>query len=264
MSTAVATCPVRCASAGSTTATAGDAPGRLPDDLDALSSELALLGIDDSRPVLVYGDVQDGWGEDGRIAWMLRHLGHPEVAVLDGGVDAWRRAGGRLTADAPVPIRGTFTLRVDGALRASITDVAAAGVNADVVGAGAPVSAAAGASARANALGTVLLDTRSDAEWNGGWKYLPPRRGRIPGAVHLHWRDLLAPDGTLDRSPAVFARLRAVGITPERPVIAYCVGGVRSAWVTLALHELGFRDVRNYDGSWYEWSADRSRPVENP
>jgi thiosulfate/3-mercaptopyruvate sulfurtransferase len=101
----------------------------------------------------------------------------------------------------------------------------------------------------------VLLDVRSDAEWRGARRYFSRTGGRIPGAVHLVWSDLLAPDGTIDRSPALTARLAALGLTPDRPVIAYCVGGVRSAEAFVALKALGFRDVRNYDGSWWEWEG---------
>ena len=118
--------------------------------------------------------------------------------------------------------------------------------------------------ARAAASGIAILDTRSTGEWNGSAKYWPKRRGRIPGALHLEWQSLLTPDGLVDRSPAQLARLRAMGLTPDRPVIAYCVGGVRSGEAFVALRALGFRDVRNYDGSWYEWSADPTRPVERP
>jgi thiosulfate/3-mercaptopyruvate sulfurtransferase len=215
--------------------------GRLPVQLDALAERLALLGVDDTRPVLVYGDAADGWGEEGRIAWMLRYLGHPEVAILDGGMAAWRGAGGPTESRTVKPVPGHFTAAPVAALRAEADDVE-----------------------RARGTSAVVLDTRSEAEWNGSRKYLPARTGRIPGAVHLHWRDLLSADGTLDRSAGARARLAALGVTDSTGVIAYCVGGVRSAFVTLALRELGFTDVRNYDGSWYEWAGDDSRPVEKP
>ncbi len=109
---------------------------------------------------------------------------------------------------------------------------------------------------------TLLLDTRSLAEWNGSRRYLPARTGRIPGAIHLEWRALLDQDGRLNRSSTLLQHLSERGITKHRPIIAYCVGGVRSAHALVMLRALGFVDVRNYDGSWYEWSADRTRRVE--
>ncbi len=227
--------------------------GRLPSDLTALAAEVALLGVDQDRPVVVYGDAGNGWGEEGRIAWMLRYLGHPDVSVLDGGYDAWVRAGGTVTRARVDPAAGRFVANAQTALRASEDDVAAVAAE--------PIVPAAESGTATTA---ILLDTRSDSEWNGSRKYFPSRTGRIPGAVHLRWQDLLTPEGTLDRSPAAIQRLRALGITPDRPVITYCVGGVRSAFVALALQALGVRDVRNYDGSWYEWSANDGRPVEMP
>lgn len=215
--------------------------GRLTGDLHALAAQFADLGVRNDRRVIVYGGADEGWGEEGRIAWTLRYLGHDKVSVLNGGFTAWVEAEGDVTRASASPQTGDFAFRLESSLRASADDVAAGPEN-----------------------GVVIVDTRSADEWNGSRRYFPARTGRIPGAVHLEWTELLDDDGLLDKSSAAYARLRAKGLTTDRPVIAYCVGGVRSAFVTMALHELGFRDVRNYDGSWYEWAADRSRPVERP
>ena len=213
--------------------------GALPRDLPALARRLAARGVDERRPVVVYGAARGGWGEEGRVAWMLHYLGHPRVAILDGGIAAWRRAGGTTTRALPHPLSGRFVARPVAAARASAADVA-----------------------RAPAANAVLLDVRSEAEWGGARKYLSRRGGRIPGAVHLVWSDLLAPDGTLDRSPALRQRLARLGLSAGRPVITYCVGGVRSGEAFVALKALGFHGVRNYDGSWWEW--ERLHPPVTP
>ena len=229
--------------------------GKLTSDIAALRADLAAHGIDETRQVVVYGDGANGWGEEGRIAWMLRYLGVERVRVLDGGVGAWRRAGGRIThrlsshagqghSDARHTHQPLWSARLRSDLRASVDDVQQAVDDA--------------------AKRVQLVDTRSMAEWNGSRRYWPERVGRIPGAMHLEWKSLLADDGLLDRSAAALSRLARAGLTPERPVIAYCVGGVRSAHTCIALRALGFSDVRNYDGSWYEWAADRTRPIESP
>lgn len=212
--------------------------GKLPDDLGRVAQAMGSLGVDGARPVVVYGKARDGWGEEGRVAWMLHYLGHSRVTILDGGWPAWQRAGGPVSREVPAPRAGGFAARPRAAARASADDVASA-----------------------SAAGVLVLDTRSTEEWNGSRKYWPKRQGRIPGAVHLEWRELLTADGLLDRSPALRERLRRLGLTPERRVIAYCVGGVRSGQAFVALKALGFHDVRNYDGSFYEWAADGRRSV---
>lgn len=204
--------------------------GALPADLGALARRLAARGIDERRPVVVYGNARRGWGEEGRVAWMLHYLGHPRVTLLDGGVRSWTRAGGSTTRSLARTRAGQLAARPVASARATAADVLAA--------------------RRSSA---ALLDVRSAAEWKGARMYLSRRGGRIPGAVHLVWTDLLAPDGTLDRSPELRRRLAELGLTPSRPVIAYCVGGVRSGEAFFALRALGFLDVRNYDGSWWEW-----------
>lgn len=204
--------------------------GLLPRDLAALARRLGAAGVDERRRVVVYGDAGDGWGEEGRVAWMLHYLGHPNVAVLDGGVGAWRAVGGTLTRRPTRVGPGRFSAAPRAEARATAADVAAA-----------PTA------------GAAILDVRSEAEWRGARRYLSRWGGRIPGAVHLRWRDLLAADGRLDRSPPLLARLAALGLTPDRPVIVYCVAGVRSGEAFVALRALGFRHVRNYDGSWWEW-----------
>ncbi len=215
--------------------------GKLPADLLALQRELGRRGIRHGNQIVVYGNAARGWGEDGRIAWMLRYLGFGDVRVLDGG---WRDEDATIeTKEEKRTAESDFVIQT--ALRADIEDVQRAidsrtGGNSD----------------------TLLIDTRSLEEFNGSRRYWPKRTGRVPGALHLHWRALLDADGRLDRSPELMHRLASRGMTPHRSIITYCVGGVRSAHTLVMLGALGFHAVRNYDGSWYEWAADRSRPVE--
>lgn len=211
--------------------------GKLPTDLGRLAEHLAELGVDDRRPVVVYGRANDGWGEEGRIVWMLAYLGHPDVALLDGGWQAWLDAKGAISTRDEEPRSGRFTARPDPALRATGDDVEAARHGAGIV-----------------------LDVRTEEEWRGATPHFEARGGHIPGAVHLEWKELLDSHGRIDAERAR-ARLRSVGVDPARPVITYCTAGVRAAEAWVLLRALGYTDVRTYDGSWYEWSADDRRPV---
>lgn len=222
--------------------------GKLTARLPALVDELARRGIRHDRPTIVSGDGRLGWGEDGRIAWMLRYLGYRDVRVLDGEWTDERPIHDGTSGMHAQPydvVHETPELVVRDELRADIDAVQRA------------IDERTG-----SARDTLLLDSRSLAEFNGSRRYLPARTGRIPGAVHLEWRSLLDRRSRLDRSEAMLHRLAQRGIVPGRPIITYCVGGVRSAHTLVMLRALGFGDVRNYDGSWYEWAGDRSRLVE--
>lgn len=222
--------------------------GRLHPDPQAMASKLAALGVDAARPVLVYGAAAAGFGEEGRIAWLLLYLGHPQVYILDGGFPAWQRAGksvGRGPVRRPAH-PGVFTAQPQPGLRADKAQVQRA--------LSAPTEER-----------PVLVDARSEAEWAGATPYLEARGGHIPGAQSLPWGRLLDASGQLRPAAELRGELGARGLgalSPDREIIVYCTGGVRSAFVVAVLAQLGYRRVKNYDGSFWEWAADRSLPVE--
>ncbi len=228
--------------------------GRLHPDPQAMAARLARLGVDARRPVLVYGAAAAGFGEEGRIAWLLLYLGHRQVHILDGGFAAWQAAGQEV-ARGPVlrsPPPGEFPPTLQAGLRAERAAVQRA---VSAATAGAP----------------ILVDVRSQAEWHGATPYLEARGGHIPGARWLDWQRLLGADGALKPDAQLRRELAAIGLSgpapsppgePPREIIVYCTGGVRSAFVLTVLHKLGYRHVRNYDGSFWEWSADLSLPVQ--
>ena len=101
----------------------------------------------------------------------------------------------------------------------------------------------------------LFIDARSRAEYDGATPYGEARGGHLPGAVHLHYRDLLNTLGGLRDGETIRSRLSALGASPDRPTVAYCTGGVRSAWFVVLLADLGHHSVRNYSGSMWEWAA---------
>jgi thiosulfate/3-mercaptopyruvate sulfurtransferase len=212
-----------------------DAPyrGLLLDDVTLLEQRLGALGVARSRHVLVIGDPAGGWGEDGRIVWMLRALGHQGASIVDGGYDALAKLDENdrwEIIDAPVAFEATPGEE----LTANITQVEEALEGGDA----------------------VLLDTREAREYNGEVPYGETRGGHLPDAVHVHFSEFIdAETGSMLPATAIEARLEALGVTPDREVIAYCTGGVRSAWVIVMLRHLGYEKARNYAGSMWEWSS---------
>lgn len=218
--------------------------GRLTDDMTRLQRELGARGVTAGTPVLVYDAGLDGWGEAGRAWWTLDYLGHDTTYILDGGLPAWTAAGKPVVRERTTPAPATFTPRPDEQARARLSEVAQA-LDACTTG----------------ACDTVFWDTRQPDEYAGATPYGEARGGHLPGAVGLHYKDLLDAQGRLLPDAQLRAKLAAHGITPDKQVVAYCTGGVRSGFAAAVLEHLGYPRVQNYDGSMWEWSADGSRPL---
>lgn len=203
--------------------------GRLQEDDDVLSALLSEVGLSSDRPILVVADSFRGGGEDGRLTWALRTLGHSRAALVDGGVDALLAAG---PVSIAAPTGGGFVVRRQAdweiareQLRQAVTEGA-----------------------------VVLLDTRERREYLGETPHGEARGGIVPGARHLWYRDLIGPDGRILPRAEVAARLNGLGVGPDGDIAAYCTGGVRAGFVTTVLTHYGYR-VRNYAGSMWHWAA---------
>jgi thiosulfate/3-mercaptopyruvate sulfurtransferase len=200
---------------------------------------LALRGVSDDRPVIVYGDSSDV--RAARVFWFLDYFGHPDVRFLDGGAAAWRDAGLPLTTDAAAPVSTTWHGRPVRERLATWRDVA------DRIG----------------QPGVVMLDTRTGEEFCGTL-VRAARGGCIPGAVHVEWTANVAPDGRFKPAADLRAIYEDAGVTPDKEVVSYCQGAYRAANSYVALRSIGYPRVRNYLGSWKEWSDRGELPVQGP
>ena len=203
--------------------------GRLHPDDNLLVQEIRALGVRNDRPVLVMGDWNAAWGEEGRIFWMLEFLGHDSVHIVSGGFGAWRDADLPVTQSRETPERGNFTVTRRHELELTTSEVAEGAV--------------------------TLLDVRARREYDGATPYGSVRGGHVPGAVHFDWRSVFDESGALLDADALDALL------PDGPTGAYCTGGVRSGFIYAVMRSLGRDDVANYAGSWWEYAAS-SHPVE--
>lgn len=200
---------------------------------------LAVHGVDAATPIVVYDD-QSGI-RAARAFWFLEYFGHSSVRMLDGGFGAWQRAGLRIERDAAPPPQSEWTGKRDDSRLATWREVRAALARS----------------------GTVLLDTRTDAEYCGAM-VRARRGGAIPGAVHIEWTRNLDPDGEFRPAEELQQMYEDAGVTPDREVITYCQGGYRAAHSYLALRLLGYPRLRMYIGSWKEWGDREDLPIERP
>jgi thiosulfate/3-mercaptopyruvate sulfurtransferase len=198
---------------------------------------LGRLGITPSRAVVCY-DAQGG-PYASRAWWLLRWMGHADVAVLDGGVAAWRAAGGSLVSDAPAPV--------------------AAGPYPTL----APALPTIDADPLLSRLGRMpLIDARAGERFRGEVEPLDTAAGHIPGARNRFFKDNLAPDGRFKSA----AELRndwqpLLSGHPAAELVQQCGSGVTACHNLLALAHAGLGDSVLYPGSWSEWSADPARPL---
>ena len=205
--------------------------------VEKLAARLGEIGIGPQTQVVIYDDAQGMIA--GRLWWLLRWLGHEQVAVLDGGLQAWQAAGGALTTELPVLRPTTFTAKVRDTM-----------VDADYVQAFLQTSR------------MHLVDARSPDRFRGENETIDPVGGHIPGAVNRFFRENLRADGRF--KPA--AELRAewlmvlAGASPEQ-VVHQCGSGVSACHNILAMEIAGLPGSRLYAGSWSEWCADCGRPV---
>lgn len=210
-----------------------------PAILSALLSERGLV----RRDALVVYSGRKSPQMATRLLWLLRGYGHAgTVRVLDGSWEGWVAAGfAGETGPQPAVTASTWEV---GPFEAALL------VDKEAVEARSPE--------------TVLLDVRDLDEFTGARvSNGAGRGGRIPGAVHLHFKENLGEDGRV-RSVAALRELYASrGVTPDKEVIVYCMRAHRATHTWFVLKELlGFERVRIYNGSWIEWSNDPDRPVE--
>jgi thiosulfate/3-mercaptopyruvate sulfurtransferase len=221
---------------GPTNGTNGRHP--LP-DVRALAQTFERLGIGNGTQVVAYD--QDSGMYASRLWWMLRWLGHDAAAVLDGGFAKWT-AEHRATASGEERVTpGEFTPapRRDSAIDAG--------------------RVATLASDRT----WHLVDARAPERYRGDTEPIDKTPGHIPGAVNHFFQWNLDERGIFRTPEQLRAKLReTIGDVPPDHVVCYCGSGVTACHNLLALEHAGLRGARLYPGSWSEWSADPSRPVE--
>jgi len=212
--------------------------GRHPlPDPDVFISWLESLGLTEKDPVVCYDSGNGAMAA--RLWWLLRWVGHQEVAVLDGGFAKWTKEGRPVTDETSDYPATTY----HGEMNESL---------------------AVGTRYIWRTLPHVhLLDARAPERYRGEKEPIDPEAGRIPGAINRFNGDNVNADGTF-KEPAVLkdAFERVLNHRPPRDVVHYCGSGVAACHNLLAMEIAGLPGGKLYAGSWSEWIADPSRPRE--
>ena len=228
---------------GVLTASGADAPasgGRHPlPNRQRFAMWLSSIGMGNDMQAVVYD--RNGCNYCGRLWWMLKWAGHENVAVLDGGLQAWQASGGTISQGGePAHFQTNFLL---GAELASLVDTPTVAARL-----GRPVQ--------------TLIDARAAPRFRGEIEPLDTVAGHIPGALNRPFGQNLDADGKFKRPAQLrseFADL--LGAQGPETVVHHCGSGVSALPNLIAMEVAGLGRAGLYAGSWSEWCSDPARPV---
>jgi thiosulfate/3-mercaptopyruvate sulfurtransferase len=202
---------------------------------EKFSSRVRRMGLGDGHRVICYD--QNGFLASARVWWMFRVMGHGDVAVLDGGFEAWRSAGGEIEDLPPLYLADRhFTVRPRRDLVRDLDQMKQA----------------------VEAGGIQIVDARSAGRFNGTAPEPRPglRGGHMPGSLNVPYGDVLTADGRLKPDADIRAVFEKAGVDLSKPIINSCGSGVTAAILALAQSVSGHDGAAVYDGSWTEWGAE--------
>ena len=201
---------------------------------------LGQIGISQDSHVVAYDDT--GGLHATRLLWELEQLGHPKMSLLNGGQVKWIREGRTISFQTPTPSKAVKYIAKDinNARTATLNEVAPESRNKDI----------------------FLLDVRSPEEYRG--HPTQPRSGHIPGARFWQWDQALDIENgfVLYDASTLKKEMKQIGLSDqEQPVIVYCRSGHRASHTYFTLRQLGFKNVKLYDGSMKEYEQAKGRPL---
>jgi thiosulfate/3-mercaptopyruvate sulfurtransferase len=205
----------------------------------AFEDLMSKLGVNAETTVVTYDD--NNALVAARLWWVLKYYGHTNAKVLNGGWHRWLTENRPVTFHATRAPKGSFTAKPNPDVYATIDQLKDRHADA----------------------ACQVLDTRTDAEWEGTNDRGNKRAGRVPHATHLEWVRFVETDDSRKFLPAdnIQALLDEAGLERSKPTITYCQGGIRAAHAAFVMDLLGYDDVRVYDGSMREWANREDTPL---
>ncbi len=194
---------------------------------------LSNIGVAPKKFVVFYDDISGSSAARG--VWLLLYFSHNSVAMLDGGINAWKARRYETETKTNPFVHSNFRGKPDRRILADVVRVSTA----------------------AKSKKAIIVDARSQQEYDGS-TVRAAKAGHIPGAINIDWNDNLQQDSFKD--PEALQRIYAQ-IPKDAEVITYCQGGYRAANSFVVLKMLGYKNVRMYLGSWGEWGNKPELPV---
>jgi thiosulfate/3-mercaptopyruvate sulfurtransferase len=216
---------------------------------DGFQALLRRHGVSKDTTVVFYGDKNNWWAT--YAYWVFQLFGHDNAKIVDGGRIKWLNEGRPLTKDVPsYPPSDYLAAERDDKRFRAFRDQVLVHTNAK----------------------KPMIDVRSPAEYSGERLHMPDypnegalRGGHIPGAKSVPWAKAVNPDNGTFKTAAELRDLyeKEAGLKPDDDVVVYCRIGERSSHTWFVLRNLlGYKQVRNYDGSWTEWGNLVGVPIE--
>lgn len=217
----------------------GEKTGRHPlPDPHVLTEKLCAWGVGVNKQVVVYDDSYGAMAV--RLWWLMRWLGHPAVALLDGGWPKWTREKRPVDAIVPAPHRGACACLPEPTQVVSANDILRASQTGE----------------------QLIIDARPERRFTGEFEPLDPVAGHVPGAINYPFDENLDVDGTFLPPEALRENYQALlKGRPAWQVLHMCGSGVTACHNVLAMEIAGLPGSRLYPGSWSEWITDPARPV---
>ena len=208
-----------------------------------IESLFGQLGITTDDTIIVYDD--NGLCEASRLWWILQNYDFKNIKLLHGGISEWKSNNGQVTTQIPKVNTVVFKLTKHPKMLYYVSkEQVSDALNSNV----------------------VILDTRTSDEFSGKrQKKGATKAGRIPNSIHVDWAETINYNGnkhlkSLKELETIYSQLN---IKKNDSIIVYCHSGVRSAHTAFVLTQLlGYKHVKNYDGSWTEWSYFNDLPIK--
>ncbi|WP_346858993.1 sulfurtransferase [uncultured Draconibacterium sp.] len=206
-------------------------------------SEMAKIlgenGVSTDKTIIVYDEGSGKYA--GRMYWILKYLGAPNVKMLDGNIKGWKAKRKPITGAPAKVTPTTFTAKADAAQLAKMDEVKKAVGNSSY----------------------VIVDARTPEEYAGtADSETLKRKGHVPSAVNVNYETVMDSKGELKSNEELTSMFEAKGITKDKTAIVYCETSVRAGVVYLSLKGLGYPNVKVYDGAYLEWQTTEANKVE--